>query len=112
MRRKLVAISMLVVFLTLQYGKVATYLYCKWQAEVVQQLKECGCESHLAAIFTEKSPLTDSPEAIKSMAFEYHQQLRIAVPVFVADKDPDCFIDGDTPLTNRPVQPALRPPAC
>src|SRR5258705_13856403 len=51
MRSKLSAILILFVFLSLQYGKIATYLYCKWQAEIVQNKPDCGCEDHLTSMF-------------------------------------------------------------
>ena len=51
MRRKFSAILVLSVFLSLQYGKIATYLYCKWQAEIVQNKPDCGCEDHLTSMF-------------------------------------------------------------
>ena len=51
MRRKLSAILILSVFLSLQFGKIATYLYCKWQVEVVQGKPDCGCENHLTSMF-------------------------------------------------------------
>ena len=51
MRRKFSAILILSVFLALQYGKIVTYLYCKWQAEVVQNKPDCGCEDHLSSMF-------------------------------------------------------------
>ena len=51
MRQKLSAILILVVFFSLQYGKVATYLYCKWQAEIIQNKPDCGCEDHLTSMF-------------------------------------------------------------
>jgi hypothetical protein len=51
MRRKFSAILILAVFLSLQYGKVATYLYCKWQTEIIQNKPDCGCENHLNSMF-------------------------------------------------------------
>ena len=51
MRRKFSAILILFVFLAFQYGKIATYLYCKWQAEIVQNKPDCGCEDHLTSMF-------------------------------------------------------------
>ena len=51
MKQKLSAILILVVFFSLQYGKVASYLYCKWQAEIVQNKPDCGCEDHLTSMF-------------------------------------------------------------
>ena len=51
MRRKLSAILILLVFFSLQYGKIASYLYCKWQIEIVQNKPDCGCEDHLSSMF-------------------------------------------------------------
>ena|SRR5688572_13612325 len=51
MRQKVSTILILVVFLCLQYGKIANYIYCKWQAEIVQNQPDCGCEDHLTSMF-------------------------------------------------------------
>jgi hypothetical protein len=51
MRKKLSSILILAVFFSLQYGKVASYLYCKWQQEVVQGMTDCGCDDHLVTMF-------------------------------------------------------------
>ena len=59
MRQKLSAILILVVFLGLQYGKIANYLYCKWQAQIVQNKPDCGCEDHLTSMFDHNDD--DSP---------------------------------------------------
>ena len=54
MRRNISAILLLIVFFSLQFGKVTSYLYCKWQAEIVQNKPDCGCDKHLASIFDHK----------------------------------------------------------
>lgn len=51
MRKNIFAILILVGFFSLQYGKIVGYLYCKWQAEIVQNLKDCGCDDHLVSMF-------------------------------------------------------------
>ena len=51
MRQKLSAILILVIFFSLQYGKAASYIYCKWQAEIIQNKPDCGCEDHLTSMF-------------------------------------------------------------
>ena len=51
MKQKLSAILILVVFFSLQYGKVASFLYCKWQAQIIQNKLDCGCEDHLSSMF-------------------------------------------------------------
>ena len=54
MRRTISSILLIAVFISLQFGKVATYLYCKWQAEIVQNKSDCGCDDHLVAMFDHK----------------------------------------------------------
>lgn len=51
MRRIVSSILTLSVFLLLQYGNIATYYFCKWQAEQQQSLEDCGCEIHLETVF-------------------------------------------------------------
>jgi hypothetical protein len=51
MRRIVSSILTLSVFLLLQYGNIATYYFCKWQAEQQQPLEDCGCEIHLESVF-------------------------------------------------------------
>jgi len=58
-KQKLSAILILVVFFSLQYGKVASYLYCKWQAQIVQNKPDCGCEDRLTSMFDHNDD--DSP---------------------------------------------------
>jgi len=111
MRKRIIAISMLCVFFVIQYGKVATYLYCKWQAEVVQQLKDCGCESHLAGIFSAKVPLADAPHAVKGNSFEYIQDISFHLPFTPASDASLQFADYNSTLIQRSLSPALRPPA-
>ena len=111
MRKRIIAISMLCVFFVIQYGKVATYLYCKWQAEVVQQLKDCGCESHLAGVFSAKTPLADGPHAVKGTSFEYIQDVSVLIPASLNNTINLHFADYNASLINRSLSPALRPPA-
>jgi len=54
MRRTISAISLLLVFFSLQFGKVTAYIYCKLQAEVVQNKPDCGCDNHLVSMFDHK----------------------------------------------------------
>jgi hypothetical protein len=51
MRRNISAILILTIFLSLQFGKITTWLYCKWQAEIVLNQPDCSCDDHLAAMF-------------------------------------------------------------
>ena len=111
MRRKLATISILCVFLLLQYGKVATYIYCKWQAEIVQKLKDCGCENHLAGMFSEKSSDGLSLVTIKEITSEYIVELPDfylpSTPTFTISQ----FAEYDSPLHNGFTPSSFRPPA-
>ena len=111
MRRKLATISILFVFLLLQYGKVATYIYCKWQAEVVQKLKDCGCENHLAGMFSEKTSDGLSPITVKEVISEYIVELPDyylpSTPTFTISQ----FAEYDSPLLNGFFTSSFRPPA-
>jgi hypothetical protein len=60
MRRIISAILLLLVFLSLQFGKIATYLYCKWQVEIVLNQTDCGCDDHLVTMFSHDETGTDS----------------------------------------------------
>ena len=111
MRKKVIAISMLCVFFVIQYGKVATYLYCKWQAEVVQQLKDCGCESHLAGMLSAKTPMADAPHAVKGTSFENIQDISFGVPASSSSESHLQFADYNSSLISRTTRPAFRPPA-
>ena len=110
MRRKASTISILFVFLLLQYGKVATYIYCKWQAEVVQQLKDCGCESHLTEMFSTDSDHGISPVAIKEIVYDYiflsTAELNLPLPIARNSH----FAEYDSLLFMRSITPAFRPP--
>ena len=94
MRRKLAAILILFVFLSLQYGKIATYLYCKWQTEIIQNKPDCGCEDHLTSMFDHndddssknglsKNTLTEKlNEFTPKMIFEVPQVLLLSPNTF------------------------------
>src|SRR5687768_4027524 len=47
MRRWLAIIVISFGFFSLQGGKIAVYIFCKWQMEEVLQKSNCNCEKHL-----------------------------------------------------------------
>jgi hypothetical protein len=70
MLRKSLASILILTFFSLQYGKIASYWYCKWQAEL-QQLTDCGCETHLEEHFADGG-LHDAPlDSIKASFSEF-----------------------------------------
>ena len=83
MRRTISAILLLIVFVTLQFGKVAGYLYCKWQAEIVQNKADCGCDNHLASMFDHKddgSKDSQSKLTLNEKMNEFPPKTLITVP--------------------------------
>lgn len=111
MRRRIVSILLLFVFLSIQYGKVANYLYCKWQAEVVRQLEECGCESHLVGIFSEKLPDAQTVAVMKELVVEYNDQLAVLTLTVPSSSKISSFPLFDSPVHSRTIAPGLRPPS-
>ena len=112
--RKVSAFILLMVFLTLQFGKVATYLYCKWQAEIVNNAEDCGCDTHLAEAFQHTDGNTNmsvqvtslldklsdfSPENFYSANFSL-TDLKSRFPYFKAN------------LSSAPLAAPFHPPAC
>ena len=70
MRQKLSAILILLVFFSLQYGKIATYLYCKWKVEIVQNKPDCGCEDHLTSMFDHHDDASSNNSLSKTTLIE------------------------------------------
>ena len=68
MRRNISAILLLIVFFCLQFGKVTSYLYCKWQAEIVQNKQDCGCDNHLVAMFDHKDDTSKHDQAKNTLS--------------------------------------------
>ena len=113
MRRKLSAILILVVFLSLQYGKVANYLYCKWQAEIVQNKPDCGCEDHLTSMFDHNNDdSSDTPLSKNSLTEklnEFTPKTLIEVPQIILSSS-DGFTEYNADLTKSFIGTPFHPP--
>jgi hypothetical protein len=102
MRQKVSAILILVVFFSLQYGKVASYLYCKWQAQIVQNKPDCGCEDHLTSMFDHNDD--DSPgnslskTTLTEKLNEFTPKTIIEVPQIILSSS-DGFTEYDSDLS-------------
>lgn len=108
MKRSVSAILLLTVFISLQFGKVATYLYCKWQAEIIQNKTECGCEDHLTSVFQQTDDGSSKNDLAKTTVNEklneFSPRSFITVPQIVIPFSnsfteysanlSDCFIDS------------------
>ena len=113
MRQKLSAILILVVFFSLQYGKVATYLYCKWQAEIIQNKPDCGCEDHLTSMFAHNDD--DSPgnslakNTLTEKLNEFTPKIIIEVPQIILSSS-DGFTEYNSDLSKSFAGTPFHPP--
>ena len=108
MKRSVSAILLLTVFISLQFGKVASYLYCKWQSEIIQNKPDCGCEDHLTAMFEQTDDGSSKNDLAKTTVNEKLSEFTpkpfITIPQFVVPFSnrfteytanlSECFIDS------------------
>ena len=113
MRQTLSAILILVVFFSLQYGKVASYLYCKWQAEIVQNKPDCGCEDHLTSMFDHNDD--DSPgnslskKTLTEKLNEFTPKAMIETPRIILSSS-DGFTEYNSELSKSFIGTTFHPP--
>jgi hypothetical protein len=112
MRRILSAILLITVFVSLQFGKVATYFYCKWQAEIVQSNADCGCDDHLTAMFDHKNDTSKSDQSkltLKEKLNEFTPKAVITVSqVFIAFEQ--SFAEYSSSLSESFIESPFHPP--
>jgi len=113
MRRKFSAILILSVFLSLQYGKIATYLYCKWQAEIVQSKPDCGCEDHLTSMFDHNADDTSgnslSKNTLNEKLNEFTPKTVIEVPQIILSFS-NGFTEYNSDLSKSFIDAPFHPP--
>ena len=113
MRRKLSAILILVVFFSLQYGKIATYLYCKWQAEIVQNKPDCGCQDHLTSLFDHHDDDSSNNSLAKNTLTEklneFTPKTIIEVPEIILSSS-DSFTEYNSYLSKCFIGTPFHPP--
>jgi len=101
------------VFLSLQFGKVANYLYCKWQAEVIQNKPDCGCENHLITMFDQHdddSSKNDlSKNTVNEKLNEFTPKSFINIPQIVLSSS-NCFTEYNAMLSESFVGSPFHPP--
>jgi len=112
MRRIISTILLLIVFFSLQFGKVASYLYCKWQAEVVQNKADCGCDNHLVSMFDHK----DDPSKNDQSKITLNEKLNEFTPksfitvscVYISFQK--CFTENKSSLSESYIETPFHPP--
>jgi hypothetical protein len=113
MQRTISAILLFVVFISLQFGKVATYLYCKFDAEIIQNKTDCACDDHLVTMFEhhdDDSSKNDlSKNTVNEKLNEFAPRAFIAPPqVFISSYK--CFTAYNSSLPESFLDSPLRPP--
>ena len=112
MRRTISAILLIVVFVSLQFGKVASYIYCKWQAEIVQNKTDCGCDDHLASMFDQKDDESKNDQSkltLNEKLNEFTPKSLITVPkVFISFQK--SFTEYNSSLSESSLEPPFHPP--
>ena len=113
MKRNISAILLLTVFLSLQFGKVASYLYCEWQAEIIQNKTDCGCDDHLTSIFEHDD---DSPSkndlaknTVNEKLNEFSPRSFISIPQ-IALSSSNCFTEYNAELSESFIDSPFHPP--
>jgi hypothetical protein len=112
MRRTISTILILFVFFCLQYGKIATYLYCKWQAEIVQNKSDCGCEDHLTSMFDHNDYSSDnslSKNTLTEKLNEFTPKTLIEAPQIIISSS-DGFTEYNSDLSKSFVGTPFHPP--
>ncbi len=112
MRRNISAILLLTVFLSLQFGKVATYLYCKWQAEIIQNKTDCGCEDHLTSMFehSDDSSKNDlSNNTVNEKLNEFTPRSFITISQIILSSS-NCFTEYQAELSESFIDCPFHPP--
>ena len=112
MRRTVSAILLMIVFFSLQFGNVATYLYCKWQAEVVLNKPDCGCDNHLVSMFDHKddsSKHDQSKNTLNEKLNEFTPKSMIIAPqVFLSFSK--IFTEYSSSLSDSFIESPFHPP--
>ena len=112
MRRTVSAILLITVFLSLQFGKVASYIYCKWQAEIIQGKTDCSCDDHLTSMFDhdDASPENDlSKLSLNEKLTEFTPRSFIGVPQVILTSS-NCFAEYNAELSKTFIDSPFHPP--
>lgn len=112
MKRTISAILLVSVFISLQFGKVASYIYCKWQAEVIQNNPACGCDDHLISMFgaNDDSSNNDlSKNSVNEKLNEFTPKSLIEVQqIFFSSSN--CFTEYKADLSESFIDSPFHPP--
>ena len=112
MRRTISSILLIAVFMSLQFGKVASYLYCTWQAEIVQNKTDCGCDDHLVSMFDQHDDESKNDQSKITLNEKLNEftpkDLIAAPPIFVSFQKN--FTEYNSSLSENFIDSPLHPP--
>jgi hypothetical protein len=69
MLTRITAIFSISLLLMLQYGRITNYLYCEWDAKVIQQLPDCNCSLILTGVFDQDDDHSNTNISVSSAKF-------------------------------------------
>lgn len=95
----------------MQYGKITNYLYCEWQAKVVQSLPDCDCVQILDGVFenAEENGPALSHQQTKWGEYECVSSINGNVLLSLPTDNNQSFFLLHFPSSI--AEPAIRPPA-
>ena len=112
MRSKISSILLIAVFMSLQFGKVASYLYCTWQAEIVQNKTDCGCDDHLVSMFDQHDDESKNDQSKITLNEKLNEftpkDLIVAPPIFISFQK--SFTEYNSSLSESFIDSPFHPP--
>lgn len=109
MKRVLISIFVLLVFLNFQFGKMANYIHCKWQTAWIQP--DCGCDQILVDHFgDEGSPGSFDKEGLKQISVEFHVRLVSFQPAINVSLDTRCYAAYTASILEPFLSASFHPP--
>ena len=112
MKRTASAILLVSVFIALQFGKVASYIYCKWQAEVIQNNPACDCDDHLTSMFDSSDDSSNndlSKNTLNEKLNEFTPKSLIEVQQIIVSSS-NCFTEYNAELSESLIDAPFHPP--
>lgn len=109
MKRTLISIFVLLVFLNFQFGKMVNYIHCKWQTAWIQP--DCGCDQIVIDHFGDDgSPGAIDKEGLKQISVEYHSRNNSFQTTLDFSSDTRCYAAYNAAILDPLVAAFFHPP--
>ena len=110
--KKIIAISFLFVFISLQYGKIVSYLYCELRIEIsTSKTENCDCETIIADQNDELPGSDQHPNTLKDRLNEPYTTTNHTIVFASILLNTSCFTFRTNNLHNGFLNPPYHPPA-